>query len=417
MVHSFYLAAKKNDDDDRYDLAWIESGRPGYKNLASFAVCLNRDETEVATEGNLKTWCVDPNAAKADFDRSVAVAVSNGRHLVASSEEFDRRMLDVDWLKDHLDTGHFEVRIVLYHRRFHEWLGSYLNELAKKAVESGRPVPDVRSWLNDNLIPKSEQHAAILRRRYADAFGEDAVTVLDFHDTTESLEESFACRGMPNAPSTCALARKQRKKEEEEKKKAAEKASKAAAGGGGAQNERVSLDWPRILMDLEELRRRRRNGADGGKLTVEQKKIALRRWKGLEAKHSGSTVVWMDGDDPGDLDDPDDVPPLRRICPSREKALEILNLSKRFDEELKGILSKSSSSSSKSSSTTNETYSAEEDFWGQFHKTFCVLDTDRVLRHWERMPWFRETILLEGSNSDNRNRVDGGNATEATRRP
>ena len=343
--------------EDGYIIAAIKSGRPGIKNMASLAVCLNRDLDEVAREEKLNGWCTDAARAESDFVKVLEdLTVHNNKqkkdmkHLVASSEELDRHQLDIEWLQRRLEPT-FEIRIVVYYRRFYDWLGSYFNEIAKKMLMQNKTVPPMGDWLEENLSAKAEQHSLRVYQRYADVFGVEAVTVLDFHNVDEEpFEESFACRGLPEAPALCSLARSQRKKVDKESK-----------------NERESLDWLQIWGDVM--------NRTVHHLNMHQRMAIEQKWRGLQRKYSQPTL-WRAGDPK-----PNDKTPIRRLCPSRQMTKEILAMSREFDDRLAGVLR---------TSRVKTELSMEEDFWEQYNQTFCTLDTKRIIRHWQRMPWFAE---------------------------
>ena len=370
-------------EKDGYVVAYIESGREGPKNMASLAVCLNRNVEEVATQGNLKTWCTDFEQAGRDFEEVVrSVKTHNDnlinkaktttgagdrmRHIMISCEEYDRAMVDIEWLRDRLEPD-FEVKVVLYYRRFHDWIGSYINELTKKRLTrqwgwrkngpnhySTLVFPTVTEWLDLHLEEYVKQHTYPVYQRYAEIFGKEALTVLDFHDEDESLEVSFFCRGMPHATASCDLARERQKNAD-----------------SLVKNSRVSIDLLRIQSPLTHVHR--------GGLTDEQEEVIRMKLEQLLEKNPSPTL-WFDGEPkPEELENP-----VRRRCPSRETVDSILTRSVGFEEELAKLL--------ETSREDRLEFSVEEDFRNQFKESFCTLDAGFILRRWENRQWFRKLM-------------------------
>ena len=384
-------------DEDGYVVTYIKSRREGPKNMATLAVCLNQDEEEVATQGNLKTWCTDFEQAGRDFEeilqnvkthnenqnanaawQTQTSTTENGdgdpqqqqqqqqQHIVISSEEFDRAMVDIEWLRDRLEPD-FEVRIVLYYRWFHDWIGSYINQLTKMGLTrdwgwkkngpkhySTLVFPTVTEWLDLHLEHYVKQHTYPVYQRYAEHFGREALTVLDFHDENEDIEVSFFCRGLPYATASCDLAR-QRQED----------------SISLVKNTRVSIDWLRIQALLT-------NVHQGG-LTDEQEEIIRMKLEQCLEEHPSPTL-WFDGEPrPEDAGNP-----IRRLCPSRETVDSILNRSLEFERKVAKLL--------ETSREDRLEFSIEEDFRNQFNESFCTLDADHILRRWEKRKWFKELL-------------------------
>mmetsp|Transcript_20665 Transcript_20665/g.48778 ORF Transcript_20665/g.48778 Transcript_20665/m.48778 type:complete len:604 (-) Transcript_20665:517-2328(-) len=454
--------------NDGYVNGYIESGREGPKNLASLVVCHNTDAKQVATQGNLKDWCLDPDAAERDFDeilndlhrhnsRVVGEEGEEGdgddgdgssrfRHLVLSCEEFDRLGFDIDWLSEKLttsnnDRNNFEIRVVVYYRRFHDWIGSYYNELAKKRLtrhylpmiykETFRNLtfPTPSEWMEEHLEDYIHQHAVAVRERFASAFGEDAVTVLDFHDEDESLEESFFCRGMPEATWSCDLARSQRRLEKEKQEKQEEEEETTTttaqqevvvASSNANANARENLDVLRI-----------------------RSAIAIRVDSVLE-KHEEERIVrmWEDEEEKQRLLSTTKAPPKNsnstttlppRLCLSREQSDSLLATSLEHEKKLSGLLrtSRRRTDSTTKTTTTSSSSVVEEDFREQFVGSFCTLDTDALFRRWENPkeeeedvtdgPWFRKMLgkydrrRRKTHEENQKRRKDGGGGGEETK--
>jgi len=381
------------ESEDGYVLAYLKSGRKGIKNMASLAICLNRDSNEVATQAVLRDWCTDFEGVERDFLELVrnvsahnadaladpASSSSSLRHLVFTCEEFDRRMMDIEWLARRLQPD-FEVRVVLYYRRFHDWIGSYFNQLAKTGLNrtfgwrvASSPnyykkigFPSISGWLDDHFDSYREQHAFPVYERYAEIFGAGNVTVLDFHDSNETVEESFACRGLPGADHACGLAR-----------------SFKDGGTETISNTRVSLDWLRIVLGLTD--------RTEGRVIEEQERIVEERWDNISKRYP-NPILWTTGDpepvvrvDSSDGDGGSDVP-IRRLCPTERHVGSILRSSIEFHRDLAPLLETSRANA------TN--FSIEDDFAMQFNSSFCTLDVDRLFDIWEKRPWYADMIAM-----------------------
>jgi len=337
------------------------------KNHASLAVCLNRDPK---WRDLLLKWCPDENyeaQVKTDFVEFLAEAAGKSiwweqHNMVISSEELDREGIDIDWLKEHVEPL-FEVRIVLYYRRFYEWMGSYVNQLGKTYMDELRKggrgtVSPLGRWLEENIDDLSKQHASNVYRRYARYFdGREAITILDFHDPESSLLNSFLCKALPGAPSTCSASRKN--------------------PNARHANPRRSLDFRLIEEGIN----------DWSPATVRKDgRVRLETmWEELQKAHP-EPPIWMEGEPA-----PDET--IRRLCPSRALLDKILDMSRRFEADISEHLPESA-----------KRYGPMEDeFEDELAKSYCTLDVDHVLQHWDRNDeWFRN---LYGSGNKRRKRT------------
>jgi hypothetical protein len=331
-----------------------------YKNTAHLAVCLNEDATQ-RKEVN-ENLCKNGTETKvknafSKFVEKVADKNKNGsptNNILMSSEEFDRHKLNIEWLKAQLEPR-FEVHIVVYYRRFHQWIASVYNEIAKKPLSENLDFPSVADWLTQEVESAAEEHTLKVYQRYSYHFQPSALTVLNFHDTSVSLEESFFCRALQGAANACKLTRSE---------------------GDKATNSRVSLDWLRILAGL-----RSREFPDPNEA---QRQEIQKRWQTLqeleEKSNSANSTLWMAGDPP-----PNSTAVIWRKCPSQDMLNKILNMSQSFEEGIKGVLLPISN--------LTMLPSVEVDFHQRIPRAFCTIDTDRLIDHWLKQNWFK--ILWE----------------------
>ena len=127
------------------------------------------------------------------------------RNLLVSAEKFAKMESDgLERLSEYL--SHWdEVVIVIYYRRFHQWLASDINQKRKfRKLLDKSPImwefsmaQNIQLLLGDPLV--DDRYTTGLSRRLRENF--DNVVVTNYHD--KSPDESFYCHALPGATRTC----------------------------------------------------------------------------------------------------------------------------------------------------------------------------------------------------------------------
>lgn len=113
----------------------------------------------------------------------------------------------------------YDVRIVVFYRRVHEWLDSLYTQYRKPFMCRAGGVEDWRyDWRNidevkllpdwlESLIESNQLHYTLPTvLEFEKLFGEEHVKVLDYH-ADHGLEVEFICNGIPNATEACKEAK------------------------------------------------------------------------------------------------------------------------------------------------------------------------------------------------------------------
>ena len=139
--------------------------------------------------------------------------------MFVSTEVFSR--IDTDGLK--LLTPYLsqwdKITIVIYYRRFYDWLPSVYNQLIKQRTLGEIQLIDYISdpW-NSSIIdfitdilngdPVSFGYTVPLLERVEEESGIDNIAVMNFHDASVDLAEGLFCHPLLNAPHTCDATRR-----------------------------------------------------------------------------------------------------------------------------------------------------------------------------------------------------------------
>jgi len=365
------------------------------KNTANLATCLHHDDVKdmcILEDGtNIKTTLVEfvekisnknnnnissSSSSSSSSSNNISTNSSKINHnlpnnIVMSSEEFDNYKTDIGWLKKELEPR-FKVRIVLYYRCFYQWLVSRYNEISKRRLNGGRDVPSIVEWLSQKTLNENARsHTYEVYKRYSDYFPAKALTVLNFDDHSVSLEESFFCRALPEATHTCQMTKIKNNRK--------------------VVNARVNLDWLRIKIGL---RARSYPEQKIKKQTLElqtQLKILL-ELEEADNKETNTTgtaaVLWMNGDPP-----PTNFQAavIRRKCLSQTMLDQIFNMSSFFEEGLRDVLPRVPNQTVVPPSIMDVSY-----FHKQIPQSFCTLDIERLIDHWEQQAFFKTSFLNAG---------------------
>ena len=148
------------------------------------------------------------------------------RHLLQSLESFSIIPKPFnDWTKTLLRSlsDNYDVRIVVFYRRLHEWIISLYTQYRKQYIYRARDrdnpwiqhynnideIKTLPEWLEDLLKTNSSFHyTTTTTEEFENIFGKEKVTVLDYHAHDRGgIETEFICRGIPNATHACEEAK------------------------------------------------------------------------------------------------------------------------------------------------------------------------------------------------------------------
>lgn len=151
-----------------------------------------------------------------------------GKHLFISAENFVALDLDhhnddsnrnaIQQLRDYLSQWD-EIKIIIYYRRFYDWIPSMHNEQMKIKTPTQRE--DIVTFLEKNYKEEYPHFgmwyhitAVPLLHRFKDYFLNDEITIRNYHLEKEDgkLVTRFFCDVLPHAKSTCDAIRQEEEK-------------------------------------------------------------------------------------------------------------------------------------------------------------------------------------------------------------
>ena len=121
------------------------------------------------------------------FTSFLSDALESKTNVLISSEEFDRPGVNMTVLKSYLKG--FHVHVVIFYRRFYQWVLSFYNQEAKNGVFQQTFV----DWLqtDGNLETLQLLHTAKVYERFKVFFD---VSILNIHDASLSILPTFFCK-------------------------------------------------------------------------------------------------------------------------------------------------------------------------------------------------------------------------------
>ena len=383
-IQQFITREKELIRKDNYVVPVVPGGWHS-KNSGHIAACFHETRSEEASSlcPHKKKALIIQTFAKfidetAALNENITAIPTN---ILISSEEFDRPQMDIATLKNMFEPR-FKVRIVIYYRRFYDWVVSYHNQLTKSTKIS---VPPFVEWLTiDQMDQVSQQHALQVYKRYSSYFpSESAVEVIIIErlmSNNISLEESFFCEGVPNTKRVCNQIRR---------------------------NPIMKVKNTSVLLGKSELmdaiRKRYPNITE---TNTNLKSIIDERWNHLllnEEKYVNNN----NDDSKMTGDDSNAVEIIPWVCLPQVIQDKLLYMSQRFEEEINNItLYTSSYYYNNNNGNKDHCYAdncsineliLEQDFRKKnvgSSKTFCSVNTERILDSWDEEEWFR--ALLKG---------------------
>ena len=177
------------------------------KNHAMFADCLLGS----STMWNIFCPPEIANSTMTYFENFVNDAARDGSHILLSSEEFDRHVLDIPKLLSYLEPHNYNIHVVLYYRRFHDWIFSTYNQQMK--VARGNQVMTFEEWL-DYKIEQVMSHytGSVYERLKSNPSFNGDVSVVNMHKDITNIDslEAFFCHHVEQTPHTCNTAKSEK---------------------------------------------------------------------------------------------------------------------------------------------------------------------------------------------------------------
>lgn len=144
-------------------------------------------------------------------------------NIIQSLETFSMIPKPFNDYTKHLMTSlkdEYEVKIVVFYRRLHEWIVSMYAQYRKPFMYRTRSIDGWRQdygsinevkllpdWLESMLQNNQFHYTTPTQVEYQNLFGEENVQVLDYH-ANHGLEVEFICNGIPNSNEACREAKK-----------------------------------------------------------------------------------------------------------------------------------------------------------------------------------------------------------------
>ncbi|KAL7472209.1 hypothetical protein ACHAXS_012527 [Conticribra weissflogii] len=171
-----------------------------YSNHVRLATCF----VDPTKEGARTIFPCDPDRLLHGLDLA-----ANGRNIFITAETLDKMDPEgMEMFKSYL--SHWsDVTIMIFYRRYYDWLPSVFNEIHK-----GRKLANRELWeesIVDFVFQNSESYhilyTASLYNRLLQKFERDSIILLDYHDKkTKGPDETLFCN-MPNAVHMCNATR------------------------------------------------------------------------------------------------------------------------------------------------------------------------------------------------------------------
>ncbi len=147
------------------------------------------------------------------FQLFVDGAARDGANILMSSEALDR-IFNITSFTNYL-VPHFRVHVVVYYRRFYDWIYSLYNQFAKQGGrgdtqgQNGSGIISFVEWLSLEKIDRYKKyHTAAVYERYSNIAGLYNISVVNMHETaTFSNLPTFFCDHVDGAPNACEAAK------------------------------------------------------------------------------------------------------------------------------------------------------------------------------------------------------------------
>jgi len=139
-------------------------------------------------------------------------AAAHGSNILLSAEAFDQPNLNITQLTSILVPQQYKIHVVVYYRRFYDWIHSYHNQVTKGKAnrEKGKQHATFVRWLTDDMLEEAMQSYSVATyNRFKEAPGIFNVSVVNMHEDPDNFNTNarFACDHMDNAPHLCEIAK------------------------------------------------------------------------------------------------------------------------------------------------------------------------------------------------------------------
>ena len=189
---------------DNYEVPVFPNQKFGAKNHAGLANCM----TPVQSRNLL---CPD-ETHRIDtlnyFQAFVKNAADNGSNILLSSEELNHPELNLTELTSYL-VPEYKIHVVLYYRRFYDWIHSTYNTIEKNSKIPHNPT--FANWLTPEILNGYQRmYSMAIYNRFQEVPGVFNVSVVNMHEDPGDFDtlERFFCDHM-QAPHVCELAKSQ----------------------------------------------------------------------------------------------------------------------------------------------------------------------------------------------------------------
>ena len=219
------------------------------------------------------------------------------------------------------------------------------NEFVKSTRDlhgDGVVFPTIDKWLATNgvLGTQGMWSPVAVYRRYSKHFSN--ITVIDvdrLKATGTTIEESFFCNGIPDAPVTCRTIR---------------------AWAGSMGNQKLPANPSQSLYEISVL----------GALRAQGYNVTKKAETAIRARLRGSHV----------FDE------LSKVCPGKDRLQKFLNMTLSFERELADALA--------DPSWNFDAKALKQDFWENVAPKLCSINLT-IIEGWKTEDWFREMVKNE----------------------
>ena len=137
--------------------------------------------------------------------------LKEGSNIIISSEELDRKGVNITELMSYF-RPHYQIHIVLYYRRFYDWILSFHNQLAKMGyihgAEGEKSQISFVEWLTFDVIESFRNiHSFDVYQRYRSHPAVSNVTVINLHQTGVNSLSAFFCDHLHGTANSCQKAK------------------------------------------------------------------------------------------------------------------------------------------------------------------------------------------------------------------
>lgn len=161
-------------------------------NMADLVSCFWKDQFKDTASGTCDT----------DALREMETIAHENGNLLLTAEAFAYDITDMNKVTSALEPWKDSTIIVVYYRRFYEWICSYYNMETRY-----RPLHQRKSfveWLSDVQFIENHYNNMYtygVVQRWKQYFNN--VKVYNMHDTSKEIIAEFMCEAIPNAPNAC----------------------------------------------------------------------------------------------------------------------------------------------------------------------------------------------------------------------